>query len=74
LGPGIGAPFGAIDIPRPDRLEVLHVCTGTEPAARAGDDDRADLGVGGALLEQVEVGAAELRRPRVQAVGPIEGE
>ena len=64
----------AVDVAGAERLQVLHVGPRAETAPRAGDDDRPHLGVGRAFFEQVEVRAAQLGRPRVQAIGTVESQ
>src|SRR6185312_11627529 len=57
------------------RLEAgLEVGARGEAAAGARDENRADRRVGGLAVEHLLELVAELRRPRVQAVRPVEGQ
>src|SRR3954452_14869243 len=55
-------------------LKRLHVRTGTEAAAGAGDDDDSHLRIASGVLEQIEVAPLHLGDPRVEAVRAVEGE
>ena len=59
------------------QLRVEHhadVGAGAESPSRAGHHDRAHTGIGVGGLDRVRQFGGHARRPRVQAVGPVERE
>jgi hypothetical protein len=70
-GCGLGRAIGGAAA-RADGLQAAHVGTGTEAAAGARQDDRADLGIGAGNVHGVLEIEMHLARPRIQFLGTVE--
>ena len=52
---------------------IAQILPGREPATRAGDDDRADRGIGCGLVDRDRERARQRLVERVEDLGPVEG-
>jgi hypothetical protein len=62
----------APDIVWVEPLQCIHVGTGTEGAARAGDHDDADIVIGARCFHRMAHVTLHDGRPRIHAIGTVE--